>query len=326
MDAVGPPPNGSRDTLVAAILDLPSPSAGISCATCADIQQALKREIDEAGPEALLALRARLTVDAGLRATIHPESAGAADPPSARRSAAAGRLPAGRVVNHLAGIVMGPIAIFANHLSYADANLVEILLQRSGGASLANRLTAIAGPKVFTSRQRRFSSLCFGTVKVPQSADVSTGEAMMSPRDVARAARSSIDAARARLAAGDALLVFAEGTRSRTGAMQPMLAGVARYLDVPDTWIVPAGLTGSETLFPVGDDALTPARIVARLGRPVRAEALLACAGRDRRVVMDAVGLAIAELVPAEYRGVYGASGRFPDATRALDESRQRNG
>ena len=47
----------------------------------------------------------------------------------------------------------------------------------SGDAALANRLTAVAGPKVFTSRERRFSSLCFGTIKVPQSSEVASGEA-----------------------------------------------------------------------------------------------------------------------------------------------------
>jgi hypothetical protein len=30
---------------------------------------------------------------------------------------------------------------------------------------LADRLTAVVGPKVFTNRQRQFSSSCFGTNK-----------------------------------------------------------------------------------------------------------------------------------------------------------------
>ena len=155
--------------------------------------------------------------------------------------------------DHLANALTGPVAIFANHLSYADANVVEVLLRRSGGATLADRLTAVAGPKVFADRQRRFSSLCFGTVKVPQSSGVSSEDAVLSPREVARAARHSIEVACGRLGAGDALLLFGEGTRSRTGAMQPMLPGVARYLDVPGTWALPVGLTGPEALFPVDE-------------------------------------------------------------------------
>ena len=165
--------------------------------------------------------------------------------------------------------------------------------------------TALAGPKVFTSRDRRFSSLCFGTVKVPQSTEVASGEAVLNGREVARAARRSIEVARGRLREGDALLLFGEGTRSRSGEMQSMLAGVARYLDVPGTWVLPAGLAGSESLFPVEVSTLRPARVVLQLGRPIPAAALVARTAGDRRLIMDAIGLAVAEAVPPEYRGVY---------------------
>src|SRR5260221_258261 len=176
---------------------------------------------------------------------------------------------------------------------------------RSGRDTLTSRLTAIAGPKVFTSRERRFSSLCFGTIKVPQSADVSSGEAQLNVREVARAARQAIDVALGRLAAGDALLLFGEGTRSRSASLQPMLAGVARYLDATGTLVVPIGLTGPEFLFPVGDATVHPTRVVMRIGAPMRADDLFARAGGNRRVVMDAIGLAIAELLAPAYPGGY---------------------
>ena len=132
-----------------------------------------------------------------------------------------------------------------------DANCLEVLLHRAG-SPLADKLTAIAGPKVYSSLKRRFSSLCFGTIKTPQSSALSTEDAVMNPREVARAARRSIEAAHERLRAGDALLVFAEGTRSRTYGLQPMLAGATRYLDGPDTYVLPVGITGTEALFPGG--------------------------------------------------------------------------
>lgn len=151
---------------------------------------------------------------------------------------------------------------------------------------------------------------------MPQSSDVSSEEAVLDARQVARAARQSIAVAQGRLAAGDALVLFGEGTRSRSGGLQRMLAAVARYLEVPGTWIVPAGLTGSEALFPV-DGTLQSARVTLTLGRPIRAEALIAAAG-ERRVAVDAIGLAIAQLLPPGYHGVYADPGGMPAARDAL--------
>jgi 1-acyl-sn-glycerol-3-phosphate acyltransferase len=308
----------SREAVVAAILDFLGRGGLLPLD---DIRVALEREIDAAGPEALVSLKARLAADDGW--TYYPPD------PLARRihHLLADRfLERGSTVEglpHLDALAEGPLTIFANHLSYADANVVDVLLERAGAGPLARRLTAIAGPKVFTSRERRFSSLCFGTIKAPQSAEVSSGEAQLHARDVARAARQSIDVALARLAAGDALLLFGEGTRSRAACMQSMLAGVARYLDVPGTWILPAGLTGPESLFPVDAATVHAARVTMRIGRPLSAERLTAHAGGNRRVVMDAIGLAIAELLPAGYRGLYGDPAQLPTAARALDRARQ---
>jgi len=310
--------NGSsRDRLITAILDF------LGCEDLlsrADITTALENEIDQAGPAAVLALRARLTADNGwdyypcdpLARRIHQRLAGRFLKPDSQLLG----------TEHLAHVGDGPVIIFANHLSYADANVIEVLLQRSGEVALANRLTAVAGPKVYSNRERRFSSLCFGTIKVPQSADVASDEAVLNPREVARAARRALEVARARRDAGDALLLFGEGTRSRTGGMQPMLTGVGRYLDTGDTWVVPAGLVGPEQLFPVDGSELRPARVVLRFGCPIAAERLRTQARGDRRIVMDAIGLAIAELVPPPYRGVYASVAAFPEANAVLASSR----
>jgi 1-acyl-sn-glycerol-3-phosphate acyltransferase len=307
----------SRDAVVAAILEFLGRG---DLLPLDDVRAALEYEIDAAGPEALVSLKARLAADNGW--TYYPPD------PLARRihHLLADRfLERGSTVeglHHLDAIAPGALAIVANHLSYADANVVDVLLARAGAGALAARLTAIAGPKVFTSRERRFSSLCFGTIKAPQSADVSSGEAQLAARDVARAARQAIDVALARLAAGDALLLFGEGTRSRTAAMQSMLAGVARYLERPDTWILPACLTGPESLFPVDAATVRPARVRMRIGPPFRAERLLAETGGSRRVAMDAIGLAIAELLPQAYRGLYVDPSQFPAAAAALARTR----
>jgi 1-acyl-sn-glycerol-3-phosphate acyltransferase len=283
-----------------------------------DIQDALGRAIDDAGPTALARLNERLD-DAGADWSYCPSD------PLARRihHVLADKLlePNSTLfgLEHVTALSGRPVVIFANHLSYSDANLLEILLQRSGGAELADRLTVIAGPKVYSSIKRRFSSLCFGTIKTPQNSALSTEDAVMNPRAVARAARLSIDIAHERLALGEALLVFAEGTRSRSRGMQHLLAGASRYLDGPGTWILPVGITGTEALFPVGSEALHPVCIETRIGRPVPASVLQTYTGGDRRLMMDVSGLAVAQLLPADYRGVYGTDDAdLEDARRLL--------
>ena len=127
----------------------------------------------------------------------------------------------------------------------------------------------------------------------------------MNPREVARAARRSIEIANERLGLGDALLVFAEGSRSRTRGMQQTLAGASRYLDGSDTWVLPIGITGTELLFPIGGDTIHPAPVVVRAGKPIHAPALREQSDGNRQVMMDRVGAAIAALLPPDYRGIY---------------------
>jgi 1-acyl-sn-glycerol-3-phosphate acyltransferase len=127
----------------------------------------------------------------------------------------------------------------------------------------------------------------------------------MDPREVARAARRSIEIAHERLRHGDVLLVFGEGTRSRTRGMQPMLAGVTRYLDVPDTTVLPVGIVGTEALFPIDEDALHPVRVEVRVGQPIPAQEIRERCGGDRQGMMDDIGRAVAALLPSEYRGAY---------------------
>jgi 1-acyl-sn-glycerol-3-phosphate acyltransferase len=99
--------------------------------------------------------------------------------------------------------------------------------------------------------------------------------------------------------------------------MQQTLAGVARYFVGPDTWALPVGITGTDALFPIGDDTIHPVRITARVGRPFRAGALRRVANGDRRLLMDIVGLAIAGALPPDYQG------RYADTVPDLDEARR---
>jgi 1-acyl-sn-glycerol-3-phosphate acyltransferase len=309
---VEPLPRIGPEQLVAAITKF---LANQDAETLQAMRVALKRDIAAAGPDAVKALAERLA-KTGTDWDYYDRD------PLARRIH---RTVADHIlqdslllgIEHIRSLGEAPVVIFSNHLSYSDANLLEVLAYRAGGVGLADRLTVIAGPKVYSSLKRKFSSLCFATIKTPQSSSLSTEDAVMNPREVARVARRCIEIAHERLRQGDALLVFAEGTRSRTTGLQQTLSAVCRYLDGPDVHLLPAGIVGSEAMFPIGEDALYAVHVVARVGRPILASALRERAGGDRRLMMDAVGLAIAAQLPEDYRGAY--SDDAPD----LDEARR---
>lgn len=207
--------------------------------------------------------------------------------------------------DRLAPIVDRSLILLPNHLSYADANLIEVLLHRAGFAGLCSRLTVVAGPKVYTKPWRRFASSCFGTIKTAQSSQVASGEAVMRPRDVARIARETIACAFERLDAGDALLLFGEGSRSRDAALQRLLPAVARYCDRANLWLVPCGIIGTETFLGFEDVQPQTTRAVLRIGTPVLATDLFARCDGNRSEVVQALGHMIAQALPAPYRGVY---------------------
>jgi 1-acyl-sn-glycerol-3-phosphate acyltransferase len=147
----------------------------------------------------------------------------------------------------------------------------------------------------------------------------------MDRREVARLATEVIELVQKRRAEGDHLLVFVEGTRSRTARMQQALAAVSRYLDGPELDVVPLGIRGSERLVPVGEERLHRTRVVVRVGRPIRATELNRLAEGKRRLVMDTVGVAIARLLPGEYRGAYADDADGLERARAVADELERS-
>lgn len=210
-----------------------------------------------------------------------------------------------------------PVVFLANHLSFVDANVFDYLMAEAGYGDVTDRLTTLVGPKVFANPVRRLASLTFGTIKIPQSTSRASGEAVMSAREVARLARDIFRISAERQRQGDHLLVFPDGSRSRTGAMQPCLAAVARYLEHPDAVVIPFGLTGCEKLVPLDEDHVYPNLIRGRIGVPVAAATLLARAGRRERA-MHTAGYLIADTLPEAYRGFYDGSDPRLAAARAL--------
>jgi 1-acyl-sn-glycerol-3-phosphate acyltransferase len=214
-----------------------------------------------------------------------------------------------------------PVFVVANHLSYIDANVLDALFVEGGYRDVADKLTVLVGPKVYSLPVRRLASLCFGAIKMPQSQSRASEDAIMPRREVARLAVQTLASVAERHRAGDHVLIFIEGTRSRSGAMQRVLAASARYFVDEGATILPVGLWGSEHLVPLDSEKVTPAEVHARAGRPIAAAELFARAQGRRPVIADALGFLIADLLPPAYRGTYGEADPSLASARAAAAS-----
>jgi 1-acyl-sn-glycerol-3-phosphate acyltransferase len=90
------------------------------------------------------------------------------------------------------------------------------------------------------------------------------------------------------LAAGEPVVLFAEGTRQSGPKVQPLLEGavfVAARAGVP---IVPVGIGGSEWAMPKGSRMVKPVKIRIIIGRPILPPARPASGRLPRRVVTEA--------------------------------------
>jgi len=198
-------------------------------------------------------------------------------------------------VDHLREAVeRGPTVVLGNHLSYFDTSATDAALAWAGHADLADRLVAAAGPKVYEDTFRRIAAVCLNTLPVPQSSNLSHTR-KLDMRELARQARASLDGAQQAAGDGLVMLLYPEGSRTRTGRMGSFLRGVHRYLAVADELaVVPCAVDGTQSIMPLASHKLTPGPFRLAFGPPLRV-------GPDgtTREVLGATFAAVAELLPA---------------------------
>jgi 1-acyl-sn-glycerol-3-phosphate acyltransferase len=195
-----------------------------------------------------------------------------------------------------AAVAEGPCLLVCNHVSYADTQATDVVLARNGAEDLADALVAVAGPKVYDTFFRRMAAICLNTLKTAQSAGLSQNEAGLSPREVGRVALETVRQAGELMAAGRLILLYAEGSRTRTGRLQPFLRAVTRYCALPGVRIVPVAQSGTDVLFPVDARAMRPAAIRLAFG-----DAVLPKDG-GARVALEETWRRIAALLPERQR------------------------
>jgi 1-acyl-sn-glycerol-3-phosphate acyltransferase len=198
-------------------------------------------------------------------------------------------------VEHLQKAVdAGPTVVLGNHLSYFDTSATDCTLAWAGHADLADRLVAAAGPKVYEDPFRRIAAACLHTLPVPQSTSLSHTQ-KIPVRELARQAKASLDGAVAAAAEGKVLLLYPEGSRSRTGRLGSFLRGVHLAL-AEEVWVVPCAIVGTDAIMPIESTQSTqifPGQVSLAFGAPLRV-------GPDgpSRTVLEATFHSVAALLP----------------------------
>lgn len=112
---------------------------------------------------------------------------------------------------------------------------------------------------------------------------------------------------------GENILIFPEGTRSRTGAMIEGKRGILLFARMTKAKIIPIGMSGTDVLLPINDSGdmgkenWNKSDVVVKFGDPV--ELPKKEEGEDKHAYdsrcMYTLMKSIADLLPEKYRGIY---------------------
>lgn len=175
----------------------------------------------------------------------------------------------------------GPVLVVANHLNLTDPPLL--------GVSLSRKSIFMAKEELFRSPIIAYFVRGFGAFPVHRG----------------KVDRKAIYQAHQVLASGLALVMFPEATRSKTAQLQPAYPGSALIAMRAGVPVLPVGITGTEKIKGISWIFRRP-KITVNIGRPFYLPAgsrlEKATLARNTELIMER----IAELLPPQYRGVYG--------------------
>ncbi|MFC1897532.1 lysophospholipid acyltransferase family protein [Chloroflexota bacterium] len=177
----------------------------------------------------------------------------------------------------------GPLLIVANHISLVDPPLL--------GVSLGRKVIFMAKKELFHSRVISYFMSILGAFPVHRK----------------QLDRQAIRQAYQVLADGLPLVMFPEGTRSPNNRLLPALPGSALIALRSGAPILPVGIIGTEKIRGLTWLLHRP-HIIVKIGHPFYLPQVSSKSAKtDLTELADFIMERIAELLPLEYRGDYGA-------------------
>ena len=185
----------------------------------------------------------------------------------------------------------GPFIVAANHISWTDVPLVPAYLAPQGS---------------YIAKEELYSGPIGWLVRFLGAIPVKRGEA---DRQLLRASDDL-------LKSGKVLIIFPEGTRSRTRTMNPAHAGVGMIALRASVPIVPIAIYGSEHAL----RRFRP-RVTMVCGEPLLLQPKgVKITKDDIKNATETIMRQIAEMLPEQYRGVYSSEASAQEATGETPE------
>jgi 1-acyl-sn-glycerol-3-phosphate acyltransferase len=186
--------------------------------------------------------------------------------------------------------VKRPVIFICNHLSNSDGLILNRVLKDE-------KVTFVAGIKLSNNPITNIGINAVRTIQIrPNTADK---EALSK---VVKAVKE-----------GNNIIIFPEGTRSRTGSLIEAKKGILLIARLTKAPIIPLGIWGTEKLLSInqsgemGSEKFSHARVNVNIGKQFNMPEIQQ--GEDRHKYeersLTSLMKAIAELLPEEYRGVY---------------------
>lgn len=198
-----------------------------------------------------------------------------------------------------------------NHLSNFDTSAFLRSLKLAGCEEIIPNLIFFQGVKLDRNPISKFLIGSVNKIKVWPTSINAKAEKKKGERITM--IRKSLECSKKALNDGYNLVIYAEGTRSRSGGLQQAESAVAHFFElVPDTTIMPVAICGTEKILPPGSPIPIPSLdpIAVNFGQPIRMDDLSMKyshlpRSERRKETIDFIMGRIAQNLPSEYRGKY---------------------